>query len=1037
MPCQPISLRTGLDPTSIIAAPLFGSGPLDDLAVADQAAGTVSLLQGNGLGGFPHISTLELGSAGFPNVVTTGDFTGDGELDLAVGLQSPNSVAIELNQGDGQFAAPDSVGLDPHNTPLVADFTGDGVPDVAIVDGAGDILFRAGLPDQPGSFEPPITINSGKPSRDIAAVVTRQGTLLASVDARDNAVTLFAYRNGQFTVVGSLPTGIEPALIVSADLNGNGEDDLVIRNAGDGTLTVYMSDGQGGFLPPIDLAVGPGISDVSAADVNQNGLLDLILANQTAGLVGVMLNRGVLGFSPPTIYRAGAGLSAEIGGDSTAPVSLVSQDGTAGVAAGALTAGGAPVIVALDSGSETVGVLQGLGDGRFANPLTQPTTGPTKAVQIADLTGNGNADLAVLGADGLTIWLGNGKGGFVQEGKPYPVGTDATGLTIADVNGDKIPDLVVGNAFGDVLVLLGEGNGLFQTPTITDRSVSLAVAYFNGDGTPTFIFANQARDRVVVQTSPQAKPTVLGDRTTGLLAPTAVVTADLNGDGIPDLIVPNSGGNNVLVYPGLPGGGFGPAMNDGNGFTVGTNPVAVIVAKLNGRPDLIVANEGSNDVSILLNEKEGNGFTFVEGPRLRAGAGPVALLYGDFSRNGTPGLLVSDSASKDVMLLPSLGDGFFNDVDPTVFPLAESPGQIFVGPFGVETGLDIVALNPGTGNVTLISGFFTDTPQSRIYSSGGLDPVAAFAVMGADGFDDLVVANNADGRVALLAGGPEGLSIDEVNSLELSNPTGLWPASIHNNELEVYAATEGVEAASLLMFSLGSASSSTSGSPGLTLLPLQESSLPLIATLLSPYINLNASEEESGGSQGLTAAVFALSNTLTISLGQGALGNTVEREQTEVAGEVASQNDARPPSASDRTETSTWTRVMMGLEEAFEEYRRETQPDPQANDRSGIDAEGQSLDPDPLQDQLDTVRRVRETDHSKIVDAAIDSWTERTHIAAAMPALEHDGLEGMAKVGLEPGPLTWMALFMLQGGLPRSSVRPIRARHGSCIIASR
>ena len=94
-------------------------------------------------------------------MVTTGDFTGDGHLDLAVALQSPNSVSIELNQGGGNFAQPATVGLDPRNTPLVADFSGDGVLDVAIVDGAGDILFRQGVPDQPGRFEPPITINSG------------------------------------------------------------------------------------------------------------------------------------------------------------------------------------------------------------------------------------------------------------------------------------------------------------------------------------------------------------------------------------------------------------------------------------------------------------------------------------------------------------------------------------------------------------------------------------------------------------------------------------------------------------------------------------------------------------------------------------------------------------------------------------------------------------------------------------------------------------------------------------------------------------
>ena len=69
--------------------------------------------------------------------------------------------------------------------------------------------------------------------------------------------------------------------------------------------------------------------------------------------------------------------------------------------------------------------------------------------------------------------------------------------------------------------------------------------------------------------------------------------ADLNGDGIPDLVVADSGGNNVLIYPGLGNGQFGPAINDGYGYFVGTNPVGITVADLTGGlPDLVVADAG-------------------------------------------------------------------------------------------------------------------------------------------------------------------------------------------------------------------------------------------------------------------------------------------------------------------------------------------------------------------------------------------------------------------------------------------------------------
>src|SRR5262249_33065310 len=136
--------------------------------------------------------------------------------------------------------------------------------------------------------------------------------------------------------------------------------------------------------------------------------------------------------------------------------------------------------------------------------------------------------------------------------------------------------------------------------------------------------------RVVVDYG-QGASTVLGDRSSGLIAPGAVKLADLNGDGLPELIVANSGSNNVLVYPGLDGGQFGPALNVGHGFFTGTNPVEVTVADVNGdgRPDLVVANKGSNDVSILLNQLQDGSFTFAPGPRLDAGSGPVDTVVQD------------------------------------------------------------------------------------------------------------------------------------------------------------------------------------------------------------------------------------------------------------------------------------------------------------------------------------------------------------------------------------------------------------------------
>ncbi len=362
-------------------------------------------------------------------------------------------------------------------------------------------------------------------------------------------------------------------------------------------------------------------------------------------------------------------------------------------------------------------------------------------------------DLAVLSSQGLDVYLANGSGGFLPP-THYDAGLDPTGVTVADVTGNGIADLVVSDEFGDSLVLLGNGHGGFAPYQSLNQQIALTiVSTGNAASGPEFIFADPAQNQVSLQV--EGKLEALGTPSAGLQSPGAVVSADLSGDGIPDLIVANSGGNDVLVYPGLGNGAYGaPEV-----FPVGTDPVAIAVGDLTGDgiPDLAVVDQGSNDVSILLGSGEGSSWTLTPGPRLQAGSGPDAITIADVSGNGIADLLVSDGASGQVRLIPGVGGGYFNDANPTVFNVGNDPGPLFVGSFtGSSQSLDLITLNAGSNTLTLIRGINLGNDQEETIASGGQFPSSA--VMGNfDGTLGLLVANNGDGRLALFLAGDDGL----------------------------------------------------------------------------------------------------------------------------------------------------------------------------------------------------------------------------------------------------------------------------------------
>ena len=191
-------------------------------------------------------------------------------------------------------------------------------------------------------------------------------------------------------------------------------------------------------------------------------------------------------------------------------------------------------------------------------------------------------------------------------------------VTAADVNGDGKPDLIVANENGNtVSVLLNTTTPGAATPSFAIQQtfatgnvpVSVTAADVNGDGKPDLIVANSNDDTVSVllnTTAPgAATPSFAAQQTfaTGG-GPNSVTAADVNGDGKPDLIVANQNGNtvSVLLNTTAPGAAT-PSFAAQQTFTTGSAPFSVTAADVNGdgKPDLIVTNANDDTVSVLLN----------------------------------------------------------------------------------------------------------------------------------------------------------------------------------------------------------------------------------------------------------------------------------------------------------------------------------------------------------------------------------------------------------------------------------------------------
>jgi hypothetical protein len=443
-----------------------------------------------------------------PFYVGTGEFNGDGKLDLIVANLASNDISVFLGNGDGTFqaavnyvtgSAPRSVG--------VGDFNGDGKLDMAVANN-NNVSVLLGNGD--GTFQPAVNYAAASGGQSVAVGdLNGDGKLdlVVANNQSNNVSVLLGNGDGTFQAAVNYPAGSGASSVAVGDFNGDGKLDVTVANFGTDNVSILLGNGDGTFQTAVNYAAGGGCQSIAVGDFNGDGKLDLAVANFATKDVSVLLGKGDGTFQSAMNISVGA-----------QPESLVEGD---------LNGDGILDLVVGNSGTGSVSILLGIGDGTFQPVVDYDTGTASQSVTVGDFNGDGRLDVAVANGATMSVLL---QPGLVS-------GPNAT-WTFPDLTFASHTVGTVSPAQSIVLVNYG-------TATLNITSITASANFGETNTCPSSI-APGASCTVLVTFSPTKE---------GPLSGTLVVTDNATG---PQTVTLTGTG----VPPCIPQGGtcFGPGL---------------------------------------------------------------------------------------------------------------------------------------------------------------------------------------------------------------------------------------------------------------------------------------------------------------------------------------------------------------------------------------------------------------------------------------------------------------------------------------------
>ena len=633
-------------------------------------------------------------------------------------------------------------------------------------------------------------------------------------------MVLFGLGNGNFGSPVNLD--FEPDggadFITNADFDGDGNIDLAVVGSPHANAMIIWGDGAGGFPDYSTFAAGtnPDFRSIVTADFNRDGIPDMAIGDVSSVNVFVFLGVGggrrAGSFWGPSLSAFGAPVSfASVG----QPYSIICAD---------LNGDGIADLATADYVFNQVSVLLGTGTGTFGAFTSFFVGSVPNSITCADFNGDGKLDLATtnLQSRDVSVLLGNGSGSFGTETRFAVAGSSSNpySITSTDFNGDGKIDLAAAvqqyASNGAAYILLGNGTGSFGAAGSFAAGidpVSVMSADFNGDGKADLAVGNKSSNYESVLINCSAFCTGSFGSAVNFAAgtsPRSVTKADFNGDGKVDLAVANQSSNDVAVFLGTGNGSFGAAVN----FSTGITPYSVISADFNrdGIADLAVANAGSNNVSILLGTGSGS---FGAAANFAVGTNPYSVTSADFNGDDKLDLAVTNYNSNTMSILLGSGNGSFGAA--ANFAVGTNPYSVTSADFNRDGKADLAVTNWSSNNVSILLNTGGGTFGAASNFAAGTNPCSiTITDLNRDGKPDLTIANAYSANVSVLLGTGAGSFAAAVNYAAGANPVSVTIADFNGDgKADIAAANWGSGNVSLLLGtgsgSFGAASNFSAG----------------------------------------------------------------------------------------------------------------------------------------------------------------------------------------------------------------------------------